>query len=146
MKIMKLLLISGFALAGFCNAWAEVVIEQEPLRYENIRGLTGAEMYTALCASCHGVTGEGNGPAAGYIQKAVPDLTNYSDCNNGSFPHRKVEAAIYGRDRDPHAELSMPTWGTQFMLVSRRWSPFVSESYARERIHELALHIESLQD
>ena len=36
----------------------------------------GAEIYQALCMSCHGATGEGNGPAAATLQPPPSDFTN----------------------------------------------------------------------
>ena len=146
MKTRFLLLSALVAASASIAAVADVVVQQEPLRYENIRGLDGAGLYQGLCASCHGVNGKGNGPAAAHIDAAVPDLTNYSDCNTDNFPHRKVESAIFGRDRDPHADLNMPAWGTQFMYTAHGWNEFMREAYARDRIHELAMYIETLQD
>ena len=36
---------------------------------------SGKEMFDAYCASCHGVDGKGNGPAAPALKKQPADLT-----------------------------------------------------------------------
>lgn len=37
--------------------------------------LTGGEMYTTWCASCHGTSGKGDGPAASDLKTKPTDLT-----------------------------------------------------------------------
>jgi len=57
----------------------------------------GKEEYVRSCASCHGATGKGDGPAAKSLIKPPADLTRLSEANNGVFPISRIFAAIDGR-------------------------------------------------
>ena len=47
---------------------------------------SGMQMYINYCASCHGVDGRGNGPAAAARRMPPTDLTVLSKNNHGVFP------------------------------------------------------------
>jgi hypothetical protein len=77
--------------------------------------MSGGEMYESFCASCHGVTGVGNGPIAPLIKIGVPDLTRIAQRDGGEFPTEDVRRTIDGRfDRPAHGARDMPVWGWQF--------------------------------
>ncbi|MFZ1138194.1 MAG: c-type cytochrome, partial [Candidatus Sulfotelmatobacter sp.] len=57
---------------------------------------SGAEMYTAYCAVCHGVDGKGSGPAAGALKVSPPNLTTLGRENSGKYPSDHVMNAIQG--------------------------------------------------
>ena len=77
--------------------------------------LSGVEMYEQLCASCHGPTGQGNGPVAPLIKVRVPDLTQLAHRDGGEFPVEDIRRTIDGRhDRPAHGPRDMPVWGWQF--------------------------------
>ena len=79
------------------------------------RELTGVEMYERLCASCHGVSGRGDGPVAPLIKIGVPDLTRIAHRDGGEFPTEDVKRTIDGRfERPAHGPRDMPVWGWQF--------------------------------
>ena len=79
------------------------------------RQLTGVEMYEQLCASCHGVSGRGDGPVASLITIGVPDLTRIAYRDGGEFPTEDVRRTIDGRfERPAHGPRDMPVWGWQF--------------------------------
>ena len=44
--------------------------------------------FRAYCAQCHGLKGEGDGPVAGTLKVAPPDLTGMAQRNGGTFPGR----------------------------------------------------------
>ena len=97
-------------LAGSLTACAS----SAPSRRE-ISSLPGAELYQQLCSSCHGVTGEGNGPVAPLVKIGVPDLTRIALRNGGEFPAENVRRTIDGRfDRPAHGARDMPVWGWRF--------------------------------
>ena len=130
------------------TAFGEVVIKQAPLKWEDVAELGGDEVFNNLCSACHGTSGKGNGPAVGALEKGVPDLTALAANNDGVYPHRKVENVISGKHRVvAYGVVDMPMWGEQFMYV--RPGPGINtiprKYYARERIHTLSTHIESLQ-
>ncbi|NIP19024.1 MAG: c-type cytochrome [Xanthomonadales bacterium] len=133
---MMLMIVSG-AAAG------ETVVREKALTWEDVARLDGPELYANLCAACHGVSGKGDGPAAKLIDKAVPDLTVIA--NGSRFPHKQVEIAISGNKRSSHGTIDMPAWGDQFRYLRPGWNAFLRDNYARERIHTLATHLETLQ-
>jgi mono/diheme cytochrome c family protein len=50
----------------------------------------GKDEYKRSCASCHGVTGKGDGLVAKSLAKAPAELTKLSEKNNGVFPSSRV--------------------------------------------------------
>lgn len=128
------------------NAVAQVTVRQISLEWEATAHLGGDALYNNLCTTCHGVSGEGNGPAAGTLQKEIPDLRMLAINNDGVYSHKQVKRAISGASRDiAHENIDMPDWEQQFMYVNPGWSDFTREAYARKRIHALTEHVESLQ-
>jgi mono/diheme cytochrome c family protein len=76
--------------------------------------MSGVEMYESLCASCHGASGEGDGPVAPLIKIHVPDLTRIAQRYGGEFPAEDVHRTIDGRFEHPaHGPRDMPVWGWQ---------------------------------
>lgn len=76
-------------------------------------------MYTQLCASCHGVNGEGTGPVGPSLKVKVPDLTRIAWREGGEFPSEDVKRSIDGRiERMAHGTRDMPVWGIRFFDLS----------------------------
>jgi mono/diheme cytochrome c family protein len=101
--------------------------------------INGKEMFDTYCATCHGVTGKGNGPAALALKKAPADLTRISARNGGKFPGIQVERFIRGVDEFPaHGSRDMPIWGNLFKSIG-------SEQSAQMRVRSLADYLESMQ-
>lgn len=94
----------------------------------------GATIYQGYCASCHGTTGRGNGPAARLLDAPVPDLTLIS-MRDGTFRTLHVQAHITDVDMHEH----MPDWLSILGGVNNRYFP------ERLLVYNLARHIESLQ-
>ena len=85
-----------------------------------IRSLEGVDLYRAYCASCHGIDGQGNGPAAPALKATVPDLTLISRANAGSFPKARVQRIIMGEGTIlSHGSREMPVWGPIFHQIER---------------------------
>ena len=75
---------------------------------------TGAELYRAYCASCHGASGRGDGPVASSMKVEVPDLTRIM-ARQGRFPTEQIRRIIDGRTTlPPHGTRDMPVWGREF--------------------------------
>jgi mono/diheme cytochrome c family protein len=73
---------------------------------------SGPQLYRQFCASCHGVTGRGDGPVAPALGIEVPDLTRIAQRHSGSFDRAMVEAIIDGRRIvGAHGTRTMPVWG-----------------------------------
>jgi len=103
---------------------------------------SGSGLFRSYCASCHGVSGKGDGPIAANLRIAPADLTLLAKHNHGKFDAEKVRAAIDGRDAQKlHGGSDMPVWGDAF----KRSGEGYSEAKVKERIDALVEHIESLQ-
>ncbi|HEX5604997.1 MAG TPA: c-type cytochrome [Candidatus Binatia bacterium] len=75
----------------------------------------GKEMYLKYCASCHGITGEGDGAVSRDLKVKVPDLTLLRRNNQGVYPTDRVLSSIDGRrDVRAHGDRTMPVWGEVF--------------------------------
>ena len=99
-----------------------------------------AEMYQTWCASCHGVTGKGDGPAATALKQAPTDLTQLSKKNSGRFPTQRVRDFIEGNAADAaHGSREMPVWGQVFRRID------ASSTAVGYRVNSLAAYIEGLQ-
>ena len=113
-------------------------------------GDRGKYEYGTQCAVCHGVSGGGEGPYSGYLNKAIPDLTTLSKRNGGVFPFARVYETIDGRQAlVAHGPKEMPIWGPRYRVESGesfyddfRASP---EVFVRARILALTEYIYRLQ-
>src|SRR5581483_9092947 len=78
--------------------------------------LNGQEMYKTWCATCHGVEGKGDGPAASALKTPPADLTMLSKKHGGRYPFERVRAFIEGKEAkaDAHGSREMPIWGDVF--------------------------------
>jgi mono/diheme cytochrome c family protein len=98
----------------------------------------GAQLYARYCASCHGVAGRGDGPAAPALsppptdltalRTAVPDLMQQID------GRRTIRA---------HGSAAMPVWGEVFE------QSLIDEPHRRRtallQVQALAEHVQGLQ-
>jgi mono/diheme cytochrome c family protein len=76
---------------------------------------SGAQLYKEFCATCHGVSGHGNGPVALSLKQRVPDLTLLAKRWGGAFPAEEVHRMIDGRSMPrAHGTTEMPIWGWEF--------------------------------
>jgi mono/diheme cytochrome c family protein len=114
---------------------------QPPPRAVPSAAAQGRDLFRAYCASCHGVTGEGNGPAAGALRQRPADLTMYTVQNGGTFPTAKLQRIVDGRDVMAHGSSDMPVWGNAFR-ASREG---LTEQAVRSRIEAIVQYVESIQ-
>jgi hypothetical protein len=111
----------------------------------------GKREYTENCATCHGVSGEGNGPLAGIINQRVTDLTVLSKENNGAFPFVRIYEVIDGtREATAHGTRDMPIWGSVYNEQAPQWLGFDysredARAFVRGRILALIGYIQTLQ-
>jgi mono/diheme cytochrome c family protein len=100
-----------------------------------------AQMYKAYCASCHGVEGKGDGPAASALKAQATDLTQLSKKNGGQFPAARVNSVLSGTaELAAHGSEEMPVWGPVFRKMGTD-----NGSHARLRIDNLTKYLESMQ-
>jgi mono/diheme cytochrome c family protein len=102
---------------------------------------SGPEMYAAYCASCHGATGKGDGPAASALKVPPPDLTVLAKRNGGRYPDGQIYQIIeWGGAIASHGSREMPVWGVAFRPLTRE-----NQKQVSERIHVLTDYIGTLQ-
>ena len=102
---------------------------------------SGKEMYTAYCASCHGVNAKGDGPARSALKTPPADLTMLSKNNGGNFPSTHVYEVINGRAGSAaHGSQEMPVWGPVFRQLSSG-----HQAEVQQRITNVTNYIRSLQ-
>jgi mono/diheme cytochrome c family protein len=116
-------LLQGVLLAILISSVAVALQAQTPKIKQGTAPQTnpssGAEMFGAYCAACHGKEAKGNGPAAPALKKAPPDLTQLSKNNGGTFPEMRVFAQINGDGNTvAHGSADMPVWGSVFRQMS----------------------------
>lgn len=129
-----LLLGISAAIAGQTSA---------PVQTETVSPAAGGEaIYRVHCASCHGVSGTGDGPVSELLRIPVPDLTRIALRNNGVFPSAQVHGIIDGRQRvRGHGSTEMPVWGDT--LGPTLVGP--DAAVTQRRIEELVAYLERLQ-
>jgi len=135
--VMVLVLISIFALA---QSATKPKVQIVPAPYTPAD--SGKAMYDAYCASCHGESGKGNGPAAEAMKAAVPDLTVLTKTHNGTYPAFQVaEVLRLTRTLSAHGSAEMPVWGPIFSKMSQQ-----NNAEIQQRIHNLNEYLASLQE
>lgn len=102
---------------------------------------SGKQMFEAYCASCHGASGKGDGPAAGALKSAPADLTVLTKKNGGKFPADRVTSILRGQATvTAHGNRDMPVWGPVFWHMSQG-----HEGEVHQRVANLTRYIELLQ-
>jgi mono/diheme cytochrome c family protein len=111
----------------------------QPERQPPAPTVTGTQLFKTYCASCHGVSGRGDGPVGPLLRRPPTDLTGYAQRNGGVFPTDRLSRIIDGRDVPSHGTLEMPVWGDVF-----KRSPGGEEA-ARARIDAIVKYLQSIQ-
>ncbi len=105
-----------------------------------IASVQGVDTFKAYCASCHGTTAKGDGPAAKALAKAPADLTGITK-RHGKFSRVDVENIIRGtQEMMSHGSREMPIWGPVFDAVNSN-----DKSLVTLRITNLVSYLQSLQ-
>jgi mono/diheme cytochrome c family protein len=102
---------------------------------------SGKAMFKAYCASCHGESGKGDGPAATALNKAPADLTMLAKKNGGKFPEDRVASILKGQATvTAHGNGEMPVWGPLLKQVSHG-----GNAELQQRVANLTRYLETLQ-
>jgi mono/diheme cytochrome c family protein len=103
----------------------------------------GASLFRAHCASCHGVSGRGDGAVAKFLKLPPANLTRISARNGGVYPADRIARTIDGRQFvRTHGESTMPVWGPIFA----RSTIVADEAAVDARIRALVAYLESIQE
>jgi mono/diheme cytochrome c family protein len=101
----------------------------------------GETTYVRYCVSCHGKTGKGDGPLAGDLRVAVPDLTTLASRSGGTFPFDRVVRIIgSGEAVRGHGTEDMPAWGDAFKKTKG-----IEEKTVEAAVRNLAHYLLSVQ-
>lgn len=136
---VSLAVIALFAVAAIGQQAAPPKIQKSAAKYTS--PASGKEMFNTYCASCHGVSAKGDGPAASAIKGSVPDLTMLAKANGGKYPSMHIYEVIKG-DRlvSAHGSVDMPVWGPVLTRVSQG-----NNAQLQQRLNNLTTYIGSLQ-
>jgi mono/diheme cytochrome c family protein len=103
-RITRRLALLGFAVSPFVASCREAGAPP-----------TGQALYIQHCASCHGESGDGDGPLAESLRRPPSDLRLIAKRNNGRFDESYVMGIIDGRRAvAEHGPRQMPVWGAVF--------------------------------
>jgi mono/diheme cytochrome c family protein len=75
----------AFAAAEEWKAPARASAKKNPVPADAVSVGRGKAVYTADCASCHGNSGKGDGPAAKDLEKPVGDMTKLGGQSDGAL-------------------------------------------------------------
>jgi mono/diheme cytochrome c family protein len=111
-------------------------------RHDRSAGAEGAALYRVHCSSCHGSTGQGDGPSAVRLGVLPPDLTTLSRRNGGTYPFDEVMRLIGGRvPIRGHGGAEMPIWGDAFLEPEDGYDA----AGARRKVRQLTQYLASVQ-
>jgi mono/diheme cytochrome c family protein len=100
----------------------------------------GRQLYLEYCASCHGLTGEGDGPVAPALNTPPANLRRLSERFGNPLPEDQVARFIDGRaEVKAHGPRDMPVWGARFYAETH------NESAVQARIAKLVAYLQSIQ-
>jgi len=140
--LVRLTIVLGIALLA---APGRTVLSRQQSRSESTPRKpnvgNGETTFVRYCASCHGKTGKGDGPAAFAMKTPPPDLRTLTKRNEGRFPTGYISALLkFGRNFASHGSTDMPVWGTRF----RSLDP-VKDPTGQQHIDDVVAYIRSLQ-
>ena len=118
--------------------------------------MIGADEFLASCASCHGISGKGDGAIAEFLTPKPSDLTQlaknnhglYPSLGSGDYPFQRVFQIIDGRTVvSGHGDRVMPVWGSRYkMEEGDKYGPMGAEKVIRGRVLELVYYIQTIQE
>lgn len=129
--VVTFLLFLNFALAG-------------PAAAQSFADYSGRDLYMRFCASCHGVTGAGDGPVGQGLAVMVPDLTTLRRRSGGQMNTAQLREIIDGRAVViAHGTRTMPVWGYEFWV--EEGADMEAEAAVRTIVDQLIAYLRSLQ-
>ncbi|MGA2170757.1 MAG: cytochrome c [Terracidiphilus sp.] len=139
--MLKRFLVAGLAAALAAGMGYAQSDTNAPTTVNKTAATSGKQMYINYCASCHGVNGKGDGPAAAALKMPPADLTLLSKNNNGEFPAGHIVAVLqYGAEIPSHGSAEMPVWGPILGKMDKE-----NPEFKQIRINNLSRYLETLQ-
>ncbi|HTV83033.1 MAG TPA: cytochrome c [Acidobacteriaceae bacterium] len=130
------------ATAAFGIAQTNTQIKEVPIRPTS--AASGKQMYNTYCATCHGIDGKGNGPAAVALKQQPTDLTALARDNGGKFPDDHIYTVLqFGVETPAHGTKDMPVWGPALRSLNQGNS--TAGMIEQQRISNLTHYLRTLQ-
>jgi mono/diheme cytochrome c family protein len=101
----------------------------------------GRVLFSTYCASCHGIGGRGDAPAADELRHRPANLTRFAGQNGGVFDGPRIRDIIDGRNVKAHGTMEMAIWGDAF-----KWRHGLSEEGIRARVEAVVRFLETIQE
>jgi len=102
----------------------------------------GRKLYLEYCASCHGMTGEGDGPVSRALTTPPANLRKLAERFGNPLPEDQVARYIDGRaEVKAHGPRDMPVWGARFFFETGG-----DEREVKRRIDALVAYLQSIQN
>ena len=152
-------MFSAFLSKVMTNKCSTLLILAASLAINNAAAETemiGADEFRTSCASCHGISGKGDGPMAEFLTPKPTDLTRlaknnhglYPSLGSGDYPFQRVFQVIDGRTLvSGHGDRTMPVWGSRYkMEEGDKYGPMGAEKIIRGRVLELVYYIQMIQE
>ncbi len=122
------LLIAGFVVVDFAQTGVPSTEE-------------GHQLFLTYCASCHGNSARGDGPAALAMRVPPANLTELAKRNGAVFPTERARRIIDGREVGAHGDPNMPVWGDAFSRCERLYEAAVAARGAAKVPHLASLQV-----
>ena len=143
-KFHSIALLAGVTSAALFAVAQQAVPKVSPVPIQQTSAVSGQQMYTTYCASCHGAKGTGNGPAASALKIPPTDLTVLSQKNGGVFPGNHVASVLqFGVENSAHGSPDMPIWGN--LMLSLHKGSAHPEVEVNMRITNLTGYLKQIQ-
>jgi mono/diheme cytochrome c family protein len=148
---MRRSLIAALVVGAVVTAATSGALAQARPRNNDVD--PGAFEYKSSCATCHGLSGRGDGPMAARLKERPTDLTRLARDNGGVFPTQHIYEVIDGRKEvGAHGTREMPVWGAHYLdeasfqyRYTETMGPFAYETLVRARIMALVDYLNRLQ-
>jgi mono/diheme cytochrome c family protein len=124
--------VSVLLVIGGSPAWAQGMVD------------FGQREFESRCASCHGVSGKGDGVMRHHLNTQPPDLTLLRRNNRGVFPYQQLWETIDGRNTvgtGAHGTRDMPVWGYVYLDDEQHTNGWLG----RNRIAALLDYLDRIQ-
>jgi hypothetical protein len=103
---------------------------------------SGKQMFKDYCATCHGMDGKGDGPAAELLEVKTSDLTTIAKRHHSKSTALFVSEFLRNKTCQTNGKINLPVWGRYF----RENDPDkINHTITSMRIYNLSEYVASIQ-
>jgi mono/diheme cytochrome c family protein len=141
MFVIKVILVAASLLTSFGLPASQSKSKHKPAQRQ-ASVASGQETFLRFCASCHGKTAKGDGPAAFVLRTPPPDLTTLTKRHENKYPEGYVTVVLtFGKSFASHGSEDMPIWGSRFKTLDP-----VRDPTGQQHIDDVVAYLRSLQE